>query len=387
MVDRTEHLDRVNWLFRTFPVIAVLGPRQVGKTWLAGQVARQSAAMVTRFDLESPADLGRLADPLLALEHLRGLVVIDEVQRRPDLFSVLRVLADRPRRPARFLILGSATPDLLRQSSESLAGRIAYHELGGFALAETGSDHLSRLWQRGGFPRSYLAASERASVVWREQFIATFLERDLRALGFDLPPATLGRFWTMLAHYHGQIWNAAELARAFAISQPTVRRYLDALIGTFMVRQLRPWSENLTKRQVKTPKIYLSDSGILHALLEIRDRSTLDKHPKIGASWEGFMVEQLASHLGASTDECYFWATHQGGELDLLVVRGRTRRGFEIKRTTTPAVTKSVHIAMADLKLESIDIIHAGRETFPLAKGVRAVAAARILEDVDKLRV
>jgi uncharacterized protein len=385
MIDRSEHIGRLRWLFRTFPVVGLVGARQVGKTWLAGHFAEQGEKASTRFDLENPADLGRLADPLLALDGLRGLVIIDEVQRRPDLFPVLRVLADRPRRPARFLILGSATRDLLRQSSETLAGRIAYHELGGFALAESGSTHLLRLWQRGGFPRSYLSPSEAGSIVWREEFVATFIERDLRALGFDLPPATLGRFWAMLAHYHGQIWNGAELARAFAISESTVRRYLDALTGTFMVRQLRPWSENLAKRQVKTPKVYVADSGILHALLGIRDRAALERHPKIGASWEGFMVEQIVRHLGATAEECHFWATHQGAELDLLVVRGGTRRAFEIKRTTTPVVTKAMRIAMADLKIDSMDVIHAGTNTFPLAPGIRAVAAIRVLDDIKRL--
>ena len=385
MIDRSDHVDRLVWLFRTFPVVGIIGARQVGKTWLAGRLAEQVKKTVTRFDLENPADLVRLADPMLALEQLRGLVIIDEIQRHPDLFPVLRVLADRPRRPARFLILGSATRDLLRQSSESLAGRIAYHELGGFSLSETGVARLQRLWQRGTFPRSYLAASDAASVVWREEFVSTFIERDLRALGFDLPPATLGRFWTMLAHYHGQIWNGAELARAFAVSEPTVRRYLDALTGTFMVRQLRPWSENLGKRQVKTPKIYLGDSGILHSLLGIRDRAALEGHPKIGASWEGFMLEQITRHLGAAADECHFWGTHQGAELDLLVVRGRTRRAFEIKRITTPAITKSMRIAMADLGLDALDVIHAGPNTYRLAPEIRAVAATRVLEDIEKL--
>lgn len=366
-------------------MVGLLGARQVGKTWLAGRLTGPGLGRVTRFDLENPADLGRLADPLLALEGLRGLVIIDEIQRRPELFPVLRVLSDRPRRPARFLILGSATRDLLRQSSETLAGRIAYHELGGFELAETGAERLQRLWQRGAFPRSYLASSESASVVWREEFIATFLERDLRALGFDSPPSTLGRFWAMLAHYHGQTWNGAELARAFGVSESTVRRYLDALTGTFMVRQLRPWSENLGKRQVKAPKVYVADSGILHTLLGIGDRRALAKHPKIGASWEGFVLEQLARRLGAAREECHFWATHQGAELDLLVVRGVRRRGFEIKHSSTPSVSKSMRVAMDDLELDALDVIHAGKHTFPLAPGIRAVAAARLLQDVEPL--
>jgi len=385
MVERGPQLERIRWLFRTFPVVALLGARQVGKTWLAERLGARGFGQVTRFDLENPADLGRLAEPLLALEELRGLVIIDEIQRRPELFPVLRVLSDRPRRPARFLILGSASRDLLQQSSETLAGRIAYHELGGFDLSETGAERISRLWQRGAFPRSYLARSEKASLAWRREFVATFLERDLRTLGFDLPPAAVGRFWSMLAHYHGQIWNGSEFARAFGVSESTVRRYLDALTGTFMVRALRPWSENLSKRQVKAPKLYVGDSGILHSLLGIPDRLSLERHPKIGASWEGFVLEQVCRHLGANADECHFWATHQGAELDLLVIRGRTRRGFEVKRTSQPAVTKSLRIAMQDLALERLDVIHAGEQTFPLAPGIRAVAAKRLLEDVDPL--
>jgi predicted AAA+ superfamily ATPase len=382
-IDRTQHLARLRWLLRTFPVVGMIGARQVGKTWLAGRLARQGWKEVTRFDLEHPTDLRRLADPLLALEGLRGLVIIDEVQRQPDLFPVLRVLADRPRNPARFLLLGSASPDLLRQSSETLAGRIAYHELGGFTLTETGENGLDRLWLRGAFPRSYLAASEARSYAWRQAFVASFLARDVRAFGIDLAPTALGRFWAMLAHYHGQIWNGAELARAFGVSEPTVRRYLDALTGTFMVRQLAPWSANLAKRQVRSPKVYLADSGILHGLLGIRGRIELEKHPKIGASWEGFMLEQIVRHLGAAREECYFWATHQGAELDLLVVRGQSARAFEIKRTAVPSVTKSMRIALADLALSGIDLVHAGNATFPLAARIRAVAASRLLDDVE----
>ncbi len=385
MIERAQHLGTIRWLLRTFPVVGIVGARQVGKTWLAGRLAERWAGPVTRFDLEDPADVERLADPRLALEGLRGLVILDEVQRRPELFPVLRVLADRPRRPARFLVLGSVGPELLRQSSETLAGRIAYHELGGFDLAELGARHLARRWRRGGFPRAYLAASEAASVRWRQEFVRTFLERDLRASGFDLPAATIGRFWAMLAHYHAQLWNGAELARAFGVAESTVRRYLDALTGTFMLRQLKPWAENLSKRQVRSPKVYVGDTGLLHTLLGITGQTELERHPKVGASWEGLMIDEVIRHLGARRDECYFWATHQGAELDLLVVRGDKRRAFEIKRTTAPAVTRSMHVALADLRLDRIDVIHAGRDSYLLTPRIRAVAAARLQSDVEPL--
>jgi predicted AAA+ superfamily ATPase len=337
------------------------------------------------FDLERPGDAQRLADPMVALEHLRGLVVIDEVQRRPDLFPALRVLADRPRTPARFLVLGSAAPTLLRQGAETLAGRVYFHELRGFALDEVGFERLDRLWTRGGFPRSFLARSESASFEWREQFVRTFLEREVAELELGVPPAALRRFWSMLAHYHAQVWNGSELGRAFGVADTTVRRYLDALTGTFVVRQLPPWFENLGKRQVKAPKIYLADSGIAHALLGIRTRDELDRHPKIGATWEGFVIDEIVTHLGADRRECFFWATHGGAELDLLVVRGRRRLGFEIKRTDAPKVTASMRIAIESLELDSLDVLHAGRETFPLGDGIRAVAVGRLADDVRPL--
>jgi predicted AAA+ superfamily ATPase len=323
---------------------------------------------------------------LLALGPLRGLVVIDEFQRRPDLFPVLRVLADRPRRPARFLLLGSASPDLLRGSSETLAGRIAYHELPGFSLAEVSPHRLGALWLRGGFPRSFLARTEPASWRWRQQLIRTFLERDLPGLGLRLAADTLQRFWTMLAHHHAQVWNASELGRAFGVADTTVRGYLDLLASAFMVRLLLPWSENLGKRQVKAPKVYLRDTGLLHALLAIRSAGDLERHPKVGASWEGFMLAQVIQHLGAEPRECHFWATHGGAELDLLVVRGRRRLGFEFKRTSSPTLTRSMRTALADLKLERLDVLHAGDSTFPLGPTIRAVAAHRLLLDVRPLR-
>lgn len=386
MIRRVDHLRRLTGLLREFPVVGLVGPRQVGKTTLARALARGWRGAVTYLDLESPADLARLADPVLALGPLRGLVVIDEFQRRPDLLAVLRVLVDRPRRPARFLVLGSASPDLIRGSSETLAGRIAYHELSGFSLAEVDPARLGALWLRGGFPRSFLARTEPASWRWRQQFIRTFLERDLPALGLRLGADTLHRFWAMLAHYHAQVWNASELARAFGVADTTVRGYLDLLASAFMVRLLTPWSENLAKRQVKAPKVYLRDPGLLHALLGIRTADDLERHPKVGASWEGFMLSEVIQRLGAEPRECHFWATHGGVELDLLVIRGRRRLGFEFKRTSGPSVTRSMHVALADLRLERLDVIHAGESTFPLAPKIRAVAAHRILADLPPLR-
>ncbi len=381
MIDRSLHRQAVKRLLSRFPVVAILGARQVGKTTLAGQVAK-AHGKVTVLDLESPADLARLADPLLALESLRGLVVIDEVQRAPDLFQVLRVLADRPRTPARFLILGSASPDLLRQSSETLAGRIAYHDLGGLGLDEVGASRLEQLWLRGGFPRAFLARSNKDSMLWREQFIRTYLERDLPTLGFRTPPTTLRRFWTMLAHYHGQTWNASELGRALGANPKTAEHYLDVLSGTFVVRRLAPWLANLKKRQVKSPKVYVADSGLLHALLGLGDQRTLEGHPKVGASWEGFLVEQILSRTGTAANNAYFWSTHAGPELDLLLERGGRLHGFEIKRTTSPRLTDSMKNAADALGLASLTLVHAGRDTFEIARGVRAVAAERLLEDL-----
>jgi hypothetical protein len=381
-IGRPWHLRRVRQLLARSPVVAILGSRQAGKTTLAAAIRRGWPAPTVAFDLEDAGDLASLADPTLTLRPLRGLVVLDEVQRLPDVFPALRVLADRPRLPARFLVLGSATPELLRQSSESLAGRIAFHELGGFSVDEVGVGQIDPLWLRGGFPRSFLARSGRESLEWRLDFIRTFLERDLPQLGVSIPSPTLRRFWTMLAHYHGQIWNASEFARSFGVSDMTVRRYLDLLAATFVVRILAPWHENLAKRQVKSPKVYLSDSGLLHALLNIRTREDLERHPAIGASFEGFAIGVIVDRLRVQWHECFFWATHAGAELDLLVVRGRTRIGFEIKRTMAPAVTPSMRTALADLRLSRIDVIHAGDRTYPLAPRIRAVALSRLLQDV-----
>ncbi len=384
-IPRPRHEERLRTLLRGSPVVAILGARQVGKTTLAETLARSWPGPTTRFDLEDSADLARLRDPMLALSSRQGLVVLDEVQRRPDLFPTLRVLADRQRRSGRFLVLGSASPAMLRQASESLAGRVAYHELSGFSLEEVGAPRLARLWLRGGFPRSYLARSEDLSRSWRRDFVKTFLERDLPQLGVGIASVTLERFWAMLAHYHGQTWNSSEFARSFGVSDVTVRKYLDVLTATFMVRQLRPWSENLGKRQVKAPKAYLADSGLLHTLLGVQSMEDLERHPKVGASWEGFAIGAIVERLRARWDECYFWATHAGAELDLLVVRGRTRLGFEVKRTTAPGLTRSMHTALSDLKLKRLDVVHAGEHTFPLAPRARAVALSRLLEDLPPL--
>lgn len=383
-IDRAGHVAGVRRLLARHPVVALLGARQVGKTTLARAIAAGERGS-THFDLERAADLARLADPELSLGPLRGLVVLDEIQRRADLFPTLRVLADRRPRPARFLVLGSAAPTLLRQGAESLAGRIAFHELPGLSLTEVGMPALERLWLRGGFPRAFTARSNAESASWRREFLRTFLERDVPQLGIGIPAPTLSRFWSMLAHYHGQVWNASEFGRAFGVSHHAVRRYLEALEATFMIRVLRPWAENIAKRQVKSPKVYVRDSGLLHTLLDIDTPDHLQRHPKVGASWEGFLVDAVIQRLGAQSDQCYFWGTHTGAELDLLIVSGPHRYGFEIKRTTAPALTPSMRFALADLRLTRLDVIHAGRDTFPLAPHVRAVSAARLLADVRPL--
>lgn len=382
-VSRASHLRRLRNLLRQFPVVALVGARQVGKSTLARQVARRTPATV--FDLEDPRDLARLQPPTLALEPLRGLVVLDEIHRMPGLFQVLRVLADRPRRPARFLVLGSAAPDLLRQGSETLAGRIAFFRLPGFTLEETGADPADRLWLRGGFPRSYLSGTDEESLRWRQAFVRTFLQRDLADLGIGLAPETMDRFWRMLAHYHGQVWNASELARSFGVTSKTVGGYLDALAGTYMVRRLQPWFENIAKRQVKAPKIYIADSGLLHCLLGIADQRDLRGHPKVGASWEGFALEQVLLRSGAEPEECYFWKLHTGAELDLLVVRGRRRLGFEFQLTDAPAVTPSMRSALDVLRLARLDVVHAGRDSFSLGQRIRALSLRRLWQDLEPL--
>ena len=386
MIERTREVQTVRKLLQRHPVVGVIGARQVGKTTLARALSASGKGPSFYYDLENSEDMARLADPMLVLKELKGLVIIDEIQQQPDLYRVLRVLVDRPRSSSRVLLLGSASPELIRRSSETLAGRIFYHELGGFFLDEVGVENTLQLWLRGGFPRSFLVRSHSESDEWRRGFIRTFLERDLPQLGINIRSTTMHRFWTMLSHYHGQVWNGSEFGRSFGVADTTVRNYLDLLTSALVVRQLQPWHENISKRQVKAPKVYLADSGLLHTLLNLRTLKDLEGHPKVGASWEGFAMEQVVRRLGARRDECYFWATHGGAELDLLVVRGQRRWGFEFKRTSSPKVTPSVRSALSDLHLRSLDIIHAGETTFPLDKKIRAVALTRLLEDIGPLK-
>jgi len=385
MVPRTQDVRRVLGLLLHHPIVALLGARQVGKTTLARQVGLAYEGEVHFFDLEHPRDLARLTDPLLALERLSGLIVLDEVQLRPDLFPLLRVLADRPNLPARFLILGSASPQLVRGTSESLAGRVAFHDLCGFGPVDVGMDALDDLWIRGGFPRAFLAENSQTSADWRRDFIRTFLDRDIPQLGITIAPATLRRFWTMIAHVHGRIWNASELGRSFGVAHTTVAGYLDLLVGTYVVRRLSPWYENLGKRQVRSPKIFFTDSGLLHTLLNLDTREDVESHPVCGASWEGFAMDVVLRRLGARPDECFFWATHAGAELDLLVVRGGHRLGVEFKRSAAPRLTRSMHIARTDLRLDRLLVVHAGDVDYPLADGIDAMALAHVLSSLPRL--
>jgi uncharacterized protein len=374
MIERRALLRRVRRAVRGSPVVVLYGPRQCGKTTLARQVAREAGAEY--FDLEDPVSQRRLSEPMLALQDLRGLVVIDEVQRQPGLFPVLRVLADRKPLPARFLILGSASPELLRQSSESLAGRIALVEMGGFNLSEVGPASMRRLWWRGRFPRSFLAKTDAESRSWQENFIQTFLERDIREFGIQAPPISLRRLWMMLAHYHGQVWNASELARSLGESHSTVKRHIDILTGALMVRQLQPWHENLGKRQIKSPKVYIRDTGLLHALLGLPSFRSLEGHPKLGAAWEGFVIEELLLVVGERG--AYFWATQSGAELDLLLLVEGARYGVEVKYGDAPGITKSMRIALEDLGLQHLFVVYPGREDFDLDKRITVLSLQQI---------
>lgn len=380
MFARHNEVNLVLDALTTYPAVGIIGARQVGKTTLAGMVSRKWSGPVHHFDLENSEDLARLFDPMLALKELDGLVILDEVQRMPEIYPTLRVLIDGSRTSRRFLILGSASPQLLRQTSESLAGRIKYHRLGGLGLDEIPSDQSGQLWLRGGFPLSFSASDDIKSFEWRKAFIATFLERDLPQLGINVSSTRLRRFWNMLAHYHGQIWNASEFARSFGVADTTVRHYLDRLTDALVVRQIQPWHENISKRQVKSPKVFICDSGLTHALLNLPLEHDVLGHPKSGASWEGFVIEQLIRLLRADESECFHWATHSGAELDFLYIKGLTRTGFEIKRTSAPRLTRSMRIAVHDLKLERLFVIHAGEHLFPLAENITAVPISRISE-------
>lgn len=370
-IKRLKDKKAISDLLALFPVVAILGPRQCGKTTLA-----QTFKAHAYFDFENPQDWETFSQPLLAVERLKGLVVIDEIQRMPELFPVLRHIVDT-RKDLRFLILGSASRDLIQQSSESLAGRIAYHELSGFSMSDLGADQWQKLWMRGGFPLAYMAKSEKASQLWRQSYIQTFLERDIPQLGISIPSPTLRRFWMMLCHYHGQNMNYSEFARSFGVSDMTIRRYLDILEGTFMIRVLQPWHTNLGKRLVKSPKIYFRDTGLLHTLLSIQTEEELMSHPRLGASWEGFAIECVARQLGRRNEELSFWATHSGAEVDLYWQSGKGNYAVEVKYNQAPRLTPSMKSAVQELKLEHLWVVYPGNKTYPLAERVTAIPLKR----------
>lgn len=378
MIPRGTLLQQVENGLKSSPVTAILGPRQCGKTTLAQEVAR--CVKAEYFDLEDPNDQARLAQPQLVLESLRGVVIIDEIQQRPELTMLLRVLADRKPLPCRFILLGSASPDLVRRASDTLAGRVHFVDMGGLTLEEVGHQGRDKLWFRGGFPLAYLAETDEASRRWQTTFVRTFLERDMPQLGVQIPAETLRRFWTMLAHYHGQTWNGSEIGASLGVTHQTTRKYLDLLTGAYMVRQLQPWFENAGKRVVKSPKVYLRDSGLLHALLGIPDWAALQGHPKLGASWEGFVIEQILSWAGERN--AYFWATQSRAELDLLVHAKGKRWGFEVKYQDGPRITKSMRIVMQDLKLDHLWVVYPGRTGYPLDEHIDCIT----LEQLDEVR-
>ena len=379
MIKRSFYISSLKNAINRSPITALLGPRQCGKTTLARLLMKEQEAVY--FDLESVPDQRRLENPELVLGDLKELVILDEIQLNPSLFQVLRVLVDRPDNKAKYLILGSASPEIIKNASETLAGRIEFIELNGFDLGEIGKINWETLWLRGGFPRSYLADSEKNSLAWREGFIRTFLERDIPQLGINVSPVAMRRFWTMLAHYHGQTWNGSQLGRSMGLTDKTVRSYLDILTGTYMVRQLQPWIANLGKRQVKSPKVYFRDSGLLHSLLEITDRNNLFGHPKIGASWEGFVIEQVLQYV--RPNQAYFWATHNGAEIDLLFSYQGKNYGVEVKLNEAPKITASMHTALAELNLEHLWVIYTGKEAYPVQENISVWP----ITSIDKLPI
>ncbi len=380
MLKRNRLTKAINSALQRSPITAILGPRQCGKTTISREIAAQSSP-TTIFDLEDPVNYHQLfSAPKITLESLKGLIIIDEIQRMPELFPILRLLVDRPESQSRFLILGSASPGLIKNTSETLSGRISFVDMSGFVLDELPDSNYKDLWIRGGFPRSYLAPNNTNSYAWRNDFIRTFLERDIPQLGINLPSAAIRRFWTMLAHYHGQVWNGSELARSLGVSEPTTRRYLDILSGAYVVRQIQPWFENLKKRQVKSPKIYVKDSGILHTLLSL-DNELILAHPKLGSSWEGFVIEQIITITGYR--DFYFWATYSGAELDLLLFHNNKRIGFEIKYTDAPKTTRSMHVAINDLALHKLIIVFPGDTSYRLSPKITVVG----IQDLRKLLV
>lgn len=381
---RKNPLSKIDYLFKVNPIVALLGPRQCGKTTIAKDIAaKYKISPNNYFDLENKKDLDSLFNPQITLGDLEGLIVIDEVQHRPDLFQTLRVLVDRPKNKQKFLILGSASRELIRQSSETLTGRISYLELTPFNFEET--QNLERLWLRGGFPKAFLAKNDELSASWRADYVRTFIEQDIPNLGIRIPARKLQNFWMMLAHYHGNVLNASELGRSLDLSHNTVKDYADLLTNTLMIRQLQPWYENISKRQVKSPKIYFRDSGIFHHHLGVKNKSELTRHPKLGASWEGVVIEEIIRALDAKTNECYFWATHADAELDLLIIKNNRRIGFEIKYSRAPKMTRSIHSALKDLKLEKLFVIYSGDRRFKLHENVEACGAKEFLRDCGKI--
>jgi predicted AAA+ superfamily ATPase len=378
MIPRPSHIQSLEKALNRTPVASLLGPRQCGKTTLARIFEKKSHT--TFFDLESSQDLQRLQNPELILGSLEGLVIIDEIQEKPELFKTLRVLADKPDRRTKFLILGSASPHIIKNASETLAGRTEFVELSGFNFIETGKNSIDDLWIRGGFPLSYIADSTDGSISWREAFIRTFLERDIPQLGFKIPAVAMRRFWTMLAHFHGQTLNASEIGRSLGVTDKTIKTYLDILTGTFMMRQLQPWHENLSKRQIKAPKIYFRDSGLLHHLLTVTDMHSLLGHPKLGASWEGFALEQAIQIL--KPGEVYYWATYSGAELDLLFLKDGKKYGIEFKFNEAPKLTKSMRIACKDLNLEHLWIVYPGEHAYPVENNISVLPLSHITDIV-----
>ncbi len=366
-IKRQKDIEAIETIIRSFPVTAILGPRQCGKTTLAREFSPDHF-----FDLENPRDMARFANPQLALEDLKGLIVIDEIQLLPELFALLRYLVDQ-KKEQKYLILGSASPVLIKKSGESLAGRIAYYHLGGFGLEDVDKTNLNKLWTTGGFPRSFLAESENQSLIWRENYITTFLSQDIPQLGISIPAHSMRRFWMMLSHYHGQVINFSELARSFSISDVTVRKYIDILEGTFMVRVLHPWHTNLGKRLVKRPKIYLRDSGIFHSLQAIGSWEQLLVHPKLGASWEGFAQECVISSIEKKPWDIFFWSTHSGAEVDLFWQHAGKNWAIEFKYSDAPKLTKSMRIAIQDLLLEHLWIVYPGKESYRLEKNITVI--------------
>lgn len=382
MLDRPIYAGLIRRRLESNPVVSLLGPRQVGKTTLARKIAVEFPAPHF-FDLENPVDASRLREPLTTLEPLEGLVVIDEVQRQPELFPLLRVLADRRPVRARFLLLGSASPLLVRGVSESLAGRVAFVDMHGFDLGEVGAEKWRKLWWRGSYPPAFLSANDAAAREWLEDLIRTLLEREAPQLGITIPAATLRRFWNMVAHFHGQTWNAAEFARSLGSAESTARRYLDVLTSMFLIRQLPSWFENLGKRQVKAPKVYVRDCGLLHTLLGVTTPAALEGHPKLGASWEGFALEQVVTRVGERN--VWYWATHAGAELDLFAQFNGRRLGFEFKHADAPSLTKSMHIARQDLRLERLLVVTPGNTSYPLADWAEVVGIRELMPRLDQL--